>query len=286
MKKIIAIVVLGFICFSFKSDNPAYLIFNSKGKVVSYKKMIEDFLDADVVFFGEFHNNPISHWLEYEVTKSIYENNSGKIVMGAEMFEADNQMIVDEFLTGKITSKRFEIECKLWDNYSTDYEPLMCFARDSGVHFVATNIPRRYADMVYRKGEKALKDISDEAQRYIAPFPIEFEPDSVLQTKVGIMAMMGKNTVGIAKAQAMKDATMAYFISKNLKKGSIFIHYNGTFHSDGKEGIIKYLNKYKPGLKIKTISTVQQDNISKLDSTCYNLADYIICIPYSMTRTY
>ena len=52
------------------------------------------------------------------------------------------------------------------------------------------------------------------------------------------MKMMGDHTSpNMPKAQASKDATMAYFINKNLKANSVFIHYNGTFHSDNFDGI-------------------------------------------------
>ena len=74
-----------------------------------------------------------------------------------------------------------------------------------------------------------------------------------------------KNTIGIAKAQAMKDATMAWFISQNMKKDHTFIHYNGAFHTDRKEGIIENLDGYMKGLNMSNISTVQQDDISKLE---------------------
>jgi len=288
MKKrtIIILTVCLFICAAFKTDKPAYLLYNATGKFLSYNKMINELSMADVVFFGEYHNNPISHWLEYEVTKSIYQQKKGNIIMGAEMFEADNQLIVDEYLSGKISAKKFESECRLWGNYSTDYKPLVNFAKDSAIQFLATNIPRRYAAIVNKKGMHKLNELSNEAKRFIAPLPIYLEPDSVLQAQMGVMSMMGNNPLSIAKAQAIKDATMAHFIARNMEKGKLFIHYNGSFHSNNKSGIIKYLERYEPGLKIKTISTVQQKDISKLDSTNFNIADYIICTPLSMTKTY
>jgi len=45
-------------------------------------------------------------------------------MLGAEMFESDNQLIMDEYMTGKIKNlKNFEDEAKLWPNYQTDYKP-------------------------------------------------------------------------------------------------------------------------------------------------------------------
>jgi len=41
-------------------------------------------------------------------------------LLGAEMFESDNQLILNEFMKGKISKSSFESEMRLWKNYSTD----------------------------------------------------------------------------------------------------------------------------------------------------------------------
>ena len=133
---------------SFRSDKPAYMLYNSEGKNVKYQKMIEEISSADVVFFGELHDNPIAHWLEYEVTASLYEMAKERLVLGAEMFETDNQLLLDEYLSSAYDADKFEAEVKLWKNYKTDYKPLIEFARKNHLPFIATNIPRRYASVV------------------------------------------------------------------------------------------------------------------------------------------
>ena len=44
---------------SFRSDKPAYRLYDADGKNVKYQKMIEAVGSVDVVFFGELHDNPI-----------------------------------------------------------------------------------------------------------------------------------------------------------------------------------------------------------------------------------
>lgn len=281
---ITSLLVIFLISSAFKPDKPAYKLYASNGKDVSYQKMIKELAEADIVLFGEYHNNPIAHWLELEVTKSLYAARDGQLMMGAEMFEADNQLILDEYLGDLISRDKFEAECRLWSNYDTDYEPLIRFAKDSAVHFIATNIPRRYAAIVHKQGIDKLDELSDEAKRYIAPLPVSFDPDSVLIAKMG--GMMGHNPISIAKSQAIKDATMAWFITTNKKEDQLFIHYNGSFHSDDDGGIRKYLQMYKPGISIKTITTVSQDDIENLNADYLEKADYIICVPSDMTKTY
>jgi hypothetical protein len=96
----------------------------------------------------------------------------------------------------------------------------------------------------------------------------------------------GHDTLHIAKAQAIKDATMAYNILQNWSPGKTLIHYNGTYHSNNFEGIYWYLRKANPDLRILTIASAEQDGIDTLSVENANLADFTICIPTSMTKTY
>ena len=88
------------------------------------------------------------------------------------------------------------------------------------------------------------------------------------------------------EAQALKDATMAHFMLLNRVEGNVYYHLNGSYHSDYHQGIIWYIQQKLPEAQIGTISTVTQENISKLDKEHFGKADFIICVPESMTRTH
>ncbi len=242
--------------------------------------------DADIILFGELHNNPIAHWLQYELTKDLFAEKSKNLVLGAEMFESDNQLLIDEYFAGFITQEKFEDETRLWSNYSTDYKPLVEFAKENNLKFVATNIPRRYANTAYKQGIESLEKLSKEATKYIAPLPakIDLSLNCYKQLVAGMSHMGAEAGINMANSQAIKDATMAHFILKNYKKGQTFIHYNGSYHSDNYESINWYLLDQKPKLKIVTITTVSQKNIEKLENT--NIANFTICVPETMTGTY
>jgi len=270
-------------------DPAAYLLFNHKGEKVDYEQMKKKSAENEVVFFGELHNNPISHWLQLKLTSDLFDLKDGKLILGAEMFETDDQLVMDEYLSGKINSKNFEEEAKLWDNYSTDYKPLVEFAKTKKISFKATNVPRRYANLVFRTGLEGLTELSELARaQFLPPLPIPI--DLALPTYKKMITMMGNHgsntSDNMVKAQAIKDATMGYSISNALKPNHLFIHFNGAYHSDEKEGILWYLNKYKPNLKILTISTVEQDKIDVLDPENFNKADFILVVPEKMTKTY
>jgi uncharacterized iron-regulated protein len=287
MKKLLLSLSLLILFSAFKNDKPAYYFYNNKGKKVKYEEIVKKALEADVVFFGESHNNPIAHWMEYELTKSFYTSKGENLILGAEMFERDEQLILNEYLTGKISKKSFENEARLWNNYKTDYKPLVEFAKDKHLNFIATNIPRRYASIVYKKGFDGLDSLYAESKTYIAPLPIEYDPE--VSCYKNMLSMQGLGThvnQNLPKAQAIKDATMAYSIAGYAEKGKLFLHYNGSYHSDNYEGIIWYLNKYKPGLKVLTITTVEQPNIDTISKEYQKQADFILVVPEDMTRTY
>jgi len=264
-------------------QKPAYVLYKANGKKANYNKMIRDLAKQDIVLIGEFHNNPISHWLELEITKDCSAKR--KLVMGAEMFEQDNQAALDLYLQGKIKAKGLDSMARLWKNYPTDYAPLVDFAKENKIPFAATNIPRRYASMVSKGGFEALDTLTTKEKSWMAPLPMAY--DSTLPGYRKMMTMMaGHGTVNMPKAQASKDATMAYFILKYFIPGNLFIHYNGSFHTDNHDGIVWYLQQARPELKIATVATVTQKHIGELLEENLSKADYIICVDEDMTTTY
>ena len=165
------------------------------------------------------------------------------------------------------------------------------FCNQNNIRFFATNVPRRYARMVSKLGIESLDQLSPLAKSYIAPLPITIDLNEIAYKNMAHDmpsggGMKSVNPENIAKAQAVKDATMAYFILKNWSKGELFFHFNGEFHSANYSGIVYYLKLYNKNISVKTISIVQQKDIMKLDPENLNRADYIIVIPESMSTTY
>jgi uncharacterized iron-regulated protein len=284
MLRIISFFIFVFLFhFSNAQSKPAYILYNAKGKKVAYDKMIRDISKKDIVLFGEFHNNPISHWLQLEVSKDL--SLSRNLIFGAEMFEADNQEALNNYLVDKISAKGLDSAARLWNNYKTDYAPLVNYAKKIKAPFIATNIPRRFAAMVNKGGFEVLDTLTFLEKSWLAPLPMKF--DAELPGYVNILKMMGGHgTPNLIKAQASKDATMAYFILKNHIKGSLSLHFNGAYHSDNFEGILWYLKKDKPDYSYATITTVSQADIKKLLKENKNKANYIICVDEDMTTTY
>lgn len=290
MRKVIFLILFILSYGMVKSETPAYQFFTSNGKKVEYKTVLKYLIDKEMVFFGELHNDPVTHWLQLKLTKHMYKAYPDSLILGAEMFEADEQVVLNEYLDGLISHEHFRKDARLWPNYSTDYKPLVEFAKENAIPFIATNIPRRYASIVARQGFSGLEKLSEKAKEWIAPLPIEYNPELPGYKRMLKMGQMhgksDKDIKNLPKAQAIKDATMAHFILKNYEVGKHFLHFNGTYHTNNKEGIIWYLNQEKPQLRIGTIATVKQHNLQKLKKNNKGKADYILVVPYDMTQTH
>ncbi|MFP9113097.1 ChaN family lipoprotein [Flavobacterium sp. RHBU_3] len=283
MKKhlLVLLLIVGFTAAA--QDKQGYQLFTANGKKTTYKALVKANVGADVVLFGELHDNSIVHWLEYELAADVIKQKP--VILGAEMIEADNQQVLNRYLAGEINQKQLDSLARLWQNHKTDYKTLVDFAKENKLPFVAANVPRRYASQVYKKGLESLEALPADEKAWMAPLPIAYDA-----SLPGYKAMLemggGHGGDNLPKAQAIKDATMAWFISQNIKPGSTFIHYNGSYHSENYEGISWYLNQYKPGLKIVTIAAVSQKDLDKLETEHLKKADFIIVVDDNMTKTY
>lgn len=282
--KLLYLVFFAFIFqLGFGQGKLPYQIFDKNGNETSYEKMLKEAQKNKIVLFGEYHDNSIIHWLQLEFTKDLFAKKP--LVLGAEMIETDNQNQLNNYLKGLINQKVLDSTARLWSNYKTDYKPLVDFAKDKKISFIATNIPRKYASMVFKKGLESLEMLSFDEKKLMAKLPIAF--DGELPGYKAMLSMQGgKADDKMPKAQAIKDATMASFILKNLRENYIFLHFNGTYHSDNYEGISWYLRQGDPSLTILTIATVQQKNVSDLEKENQGKADFIIVVDEDMTKTH
>ena len=271
-------------------DRPAYRLFTAAGKPAGYDKMLKELAAADVVFFGEQHNDPMAHWLALQLTKDLLRLRQGHLVLGLEMFERDVQPLVDQYTTGELDDKPFEADSRPWPNYATDYKPLLQLARQQKFRVVGTNVPRRYASQVAKSGLEPLDALPAAEKAWLAPLPLTVDfalPGYQQMAKMfGGDAAHAAGVQNIIRAQALKDATMAYFLNQARPEGHMLLHLNGSFHSDNHDGILAYLRQQNPKLKVLTLSTVSQASLDRLDKDNQQKADFVLVVPEDMTKTY
>ena len=261
-----------------------YAFYNSEGSELSYNQVIDDIKDADVALFGELHNDAMIHYIQLRMVKDLMK--SKNLVLGAEFFERDDQLKINEYISGLIPARNFESEARLWPNYDTDYKPIVDLARDSGITFIATNVPRRYAALVAKGGLDTLNTLSKEAKNLLPKIPVAFSMDTPGYSEM--IEMMGGHGAGsdnIIQAQALKDATMAESIANNIEKNTLFVHINGDFHSANYGGIYWYLKKSNPKLNIKTIKVYSEASLN-FNPGFKGTGDIILVVPEDFTKTH
>ena len=228
---------------------------------ISYNDFIKQLSHYDVVFIGEKHDDPNAHYMELKITKDLYSLNHDNFTVSMEMFERDVQGVLNDYLNGKIDEKTFLAKSRPWSNYTTDYKPIVEFAKKHNIEVIASNVPRHLANMVAMRGFGIYKSLKEENADYIATHVDTLEPkyrDRFVNTMkmVGHMGKMSKmNVENFFYAQCIKDNTMAESIDNYLKShpGNEILMINGSFHSDFGLGIPYRLKKLNDSLKIAIV---------------------------------
>jgi uncharacterized iron-regulated protein len=268
-----------------------FKIYDTKNqKLVTVDQIAIDMKDADVLFFGEEHNDSAGHWLENEIFQALHRAYGDGIALSMEMFETDCQLILDEYLDGHISEDRFRREARAWNNYR-DYRPAVEYAKENRINVIAANPPRRYVNMVSRKGMRSLDSLPKASKKYLPPLPFDTATGAYREKFMGFMSggSPGTENPRIFYSQNLWDAGMAHSIYqywKKNKKKKIF-HLVGKFHADEKLGTVEQLQKFRPGLKIKNISCFSDSSFADPDWAKFkSLGDYVILTDPSLKKTY
>ncbi len=282
MRSIFIICLLALPFTTLAQDKSLYKIYDTKNKKeVGVEDIVKAFSAADVLFFGEEHDDSIGHMLQAEVFRQSHKAIGKDLMLSMEMFEADVQLVLDEYLAGLIQEKNLIKEGRAWKNYS-DYKPMVEYAKANQVPVIAANTPPRYTNAVTRGGLEALSKFSIASRSWLPP-PVDTATGRYYEKFLEIMGGHGVMPgMHIYQSQNLWDATMAYSIYKAFLKNTNakILHLNGRFHSDEKMGIIAQLNKYTKDnpLKILNISSFYSEgDLEKPDWNKYtNLGDYVI----------
>ncbi|HEX8745580.1 MAG TPA: ChaN family lipoprotein [Pyrinomonadaceae bacterium] len=270
-----------------------FRVYDSSGKVASLDDVIGAMGGAEVVFIGETHNDAVGHRLELQLLQAASARyGSGapeaparrQVALSLEMFERDVQTTLDEYLGNLILEKQLLSDSRPWNNYQTDYRPLIELARARNLPVIAANVPTRYANRVSRMGRTSLAMLSPQAKTWIAPLPYG-EASAAYAAKFSrAMEGMGGGHDGNVKqnfldAQVLRDATMAYSIAQalSLRPKALVLHVTGLFHVEGRMGIPEQLERYRPRTRTLVIALIPEAQAPKPDAENLKKAgDFVI----------
>ncbi len=274
--------------------SPAALrVYDSKAaRFISFEQLIDAGAKADVVFFGEQHDDPATHSAEAAVLAALGARR-GAVTLTLEMFERDVQPLLDQYLAGNISEKNFLDGSRPWDRYVTDYRPMVELARVHGWPVVAGNIPRRIASAVSKKGLAVLDTMAKVERSYAAAkneCPKDAYYTKFAETMTGHSAgegpptasdaaMMAKMTDLFYEAQCVKDEAMGESIATALAKwpGQLVYQVDGAFHSDAGLGTAARVVRRVPRVKTIVLTGVPVADLAKADPKEHVArADYVL----------
>ncbi len=259
---------------------------------VAPSTMVQQLAKADVVFFGEQHDDPETHRAEAELLDAI--GGTGRpVILSLEMFERDVQPVVDDYLAGRVTETQFLARSRPWDRYGSDYRRLIELARTNHWRVVAANVPRTLASAIGRKGLGALDTLSAHERLWAARENVCPKDDYHARF---LESMQGHGAGGAAPAagdtlptaiaerfylaQCVKDETMAESIVNaraDASRDAIVVHFDGAFHSDYSQGTVMRVKRRQPGWNVAVVTGVPvADPAIAPVVTHTGQADYII----------
>lgn len=269
-----------------------YRIYRGDGTPATMDDLIAAARQANVTFLGESHDDPVAHFLEAEILKRVA---APDWALSMEMFERDVQGVVDEYLSGLIEQRDLIASGRAWNNYKTDYQPLLMIAKEQHMPVIAANAPKRYVDMVSGKGQQSLMALSPEAKRALPPLPYPAESAAYQERFKKLMSeeMGGAKGGGKAdakaqaqhesdnalQAQGLWDATMGDSIATFLKAhpDKHVLQVNGSFHSEYRQGILDYLERYRPGTSAVAVTMLQDKSFpSWKEADMKGTGDFVI----------
>lgn len=272
-----------------QGESSNYKIYDvKKQKIISLDDIIVAMNKADVLFYGEDHNDSIGHYLEAEIFKKLSKKYPRKTALTLEMFYTDTQSVIDEYLAGLISEKNFIKEARAWPNYK-DYRPLIEYAKAQDIEVIGANAATRYSNAVTKSGLETLKEFPKISLAFLPPLPIDTATGRYNEKFLETMGGHNMGPMKIYQTQNLWDATMAWSIAKFTKehKGFKILQLNGRFHSDEKLGTLAKLQKYKPKLQILNISSFSDESFDNPDWEKFKtLGDYIIITNPKIKRSF
>lgn len=280
MKRLILLALIIFPLFVQSQDiRQHFKVYDvKKQKTISLDDIVADMTTADVLFFGEEHNDSIGHYLEINLFKKLATAYGNKVGLTLEMFHTDVQPIINEYLAGIITEKNFIKEARAWNNYK-DYKPMIEFAKREGIVVIGGNAAARYSNSVTKNGLEILAKLPASSKQFLPPNAIDTLTGRYYEKFIALLGGHSMGAMKVYQTQNFWDATMAWSIAKFTKenKGKKVFQVNGRFHSDEKLGTYAQLKKYAPKLKVLNISAFAAEDFANPDWEKHkDLGDYVI----------
>jgi uncharacterized iron-regulated protein len=200
------------------------------------------------------------------------------MAIGVEMFQADNQKLLDEWTEGRIPEESFKsVYARNWSFDWNLYREIFLFARNNRIPMIALNVPKELVSKVAMQGFASLTP--EERRNLPAEGSCDLnnpQTEFLRRTFQGVFRheANGKVFTYFCEAQAMRDNGMAWLIADNLKRhpGRKLVALTGIWHAV-KAGIPEHLTRIGNASYKVIIPEIPELHAGKANSA---IADYLI----------
>ncbi|OAN18665.1 hypothetical protein A3K86_07200 [Photobacterium jeanii] len=247
-----------------------YTIRSPQGEVLSVTQLADAVKDADIVLVGEWHGHPAAHLLQAQLLAAMYSNNSN-IALSMEQFTRDKQTVVDDYLQGKLGEAELKKQGNAWPNYTSDYRPLVEFAKANKLDVIAANAPKPIVRCIGKFGGDYLAKLPANERAWVAD-SLTLSKDAYQEKFIRSMHHGNEaKTLRQFAAQTAWDDTMAESMVNYLANhpNTQILHTAGLFHVAEGLGTASRIASRNPKLKVVMVTPINAD--SPLDG---NAPDY------------
>jgi uncharacterized iron-regulated protein len=263
------------------------------GSAVEWGAFLGQLAKADIIAIGERHDDEVGHAVEAAIVSALLKHKpSGAVAM--EMFERDEQGIVDLYLDGEI--KRSTLvkitDSANWggeDTWDGFYQPMVDAVkthRSSGAALVAANSPRAYVTMARTDGFDPLRRLRREGNRDFALPDLKVDESAY---RARFFEFMGEPAAAgdlvhaqdsragaFFRAQQMWDATMADSVVKASRRHPQVVLIAGDFHVADEGGTLVRIRARSGWKKVKSVSIVPVKGVRSLKEEHRGRADFVV----------
>ncbi|RME67567.1 MAG: hypothetical protein D6778_03090 [Nitrospirae bacterium] len=179
-----------------------------RGTYLTFNEMIDKLTTADIIIIGELHNNQRHHENQLRIIKAIHQRHPS-IAIGLEMFPAESQKILDDWLGGRISDNEFiKHYYRVWAMPWPLYRDIFFFAKENQIPLLGLNVPERIAREIAKKGFQAL---STDVKRSlpVSSCPVDEQYMDFIRRALK-MHKKGVDFQYFCEAQKIRDIVMAH----------------------------------------------------------------------------
>lgn len=259
--------------------------------LVSWDQVAREMAGADVVLFGEVHGHELGNAVAQELFEDILVYNS-RAVLSMEFFERDDQVAVDDYLSGVTDLEGFKkASNRTATNYPYAHRRMVDAAKEAGRPVIASNAARRYVKIARTEGFDRLSALgATQHTMFVVPDGIAqgAYKDRFVEAMGGMASHGGEEMInGFLRSQSVWDATMGQSIVDGLREGSPVAHVVGFFHVQfgseaGGSGLIdeiraRAMKDLGREVKIVTLITIPAAH-DAIDDEDVGIADFAVYV--------